>query len=123
MLGAQAFSVVCLFLWGFIITYPLMWIVNQIITIRLDPQDEILGCDIVEHFIGDEKEKALTIFDGVRISNVRLDHPQVSLNLQPLSNYANASYKEFDTVPHRRNIHIGYHRNEDDLDQQTTAKI
>ena len=123
MLGAQTFSVVCLFLWGFIITYPIIWIVNQIIPIRLDPQDEILGCDIVDHFMGDEKEKALATFDGIRISNVKLNQPQVSLNLQPISNYTNATYKEFNTVRDRRNIHIGYHRNEDNLDKQTTEKI
>lgn len=107
LLGVQSFSVCCLFLWGLIITYPIIWIVNKLIPIRLDPQDEILGCDIVEHFMGDENEKMLPPLDQVQIASMRMAGSP--------ANYANPSietYKEFDTVERRRTFHLnhGYER-------------
>jgi hypothetical protein len=103
MLGAQSFSVVCLLLWGLIITYPILWIVNSIIPIRLEPQDEILGCDLVEHFMGEEKERML---DGVQISNLKLGGSQVNFNMAPTFYPTTNSYREFNTLPIRRsNVH------------------
>lgn len=114
MLAAQSFSVVCLFFWGLIITYPIIWLVNKAIPIRLEPEDEILGCDIVEHFMGDEKERMLTPLEGLQISNIKFGDAQVSFNLPQLPYHTNASYKDFNTMPTRRNIHtnLGFDRNE-----------
>lgn len=49
MLGVQALSVICLTVWGFLATYVLLWAINKVLPIRMTPDDELLGADIVEH--------------------------------------------------------------------------
>uniref|UniRef100_A0A8D8GPY1 Ammonium transporter n=4 Tax=Culex pipiens TaxID=7175 RepID=A0A8D8GPY1_CULPI len=49
LLGIQALSVVCLSVWGFCATYLLLWIINKFLPIRMTPEDELLGGDVVEH--------------------------------------------------------------------------
>lgn len=49
LLGIQALSVVCLSVWGFFATYLLLWIINKFLPIRMTPEDELLGGDVVEH--------------------------------------------------------------------------
>lgn len=51
MLGVQALAVVCIVFWGISSTFLLLWIVNKITPIRMDPKDEILGADYTEHNI------------------------------------------------------------------------
>jgi hypothetical protein len=125
LLGAQTFSVVCLFLWGLLATYPIIWCVNKLIPIRLDPQDEILGCDIVEHFMGDEKEKMLAPLDHVQISNIKFGGPQVNFSLSSIPYQANATYKEFSTLAARKPYHNnqGYERDEHVAQQQTSERL
>lgn len=105
-------------------TYPIIWCVNKIIPIRLDPQDEILGCDIVEHFMGDEKEKMLAPLDNVQISNLKFG-PQVNFNLSTIPYQANAVYRDFSTLATRKPFHNnpGYERDEHVTQQQTTERL
>lgn len=123
MLGVQTFSVCCLFLWGLIITYPILWFVNKLIPIRLDPVDEIKGCDIVEHYMGDENEKMLAPLDNIQISNMKFNGPQVNFNIPP--NSYNDTYKEFDTLGKRKPFHVnqGYERDESAAQQHTTDRL
>jgi len=103
MLKVQGFSVICLFLWGFIITYPILWFVNRITKIRLDPADEVRGCDIIEHYMGDEDDlKMLMPMENIKLSNV-MSGPQVCFNITAAGQLNNAdSYKQFDTLGRRR---------------------
>lgn len=125
MLGAQMFSVVCLFLWGLLMTYPILWCVNKLIPIRLDPADEIAGCDIIEHFMGDENEKMLAPLEQIQISNVKFGGPQVNFNLSTIPYQPNATYKEFSTLATRRTFHnnLGFERDENVAQQQTTERL
>jgi hypothetical protein len=122
MLGAQTFSVVLLLLWGLIITYPILWIVNNIIPIRLDPQDEILGCDIVEHFMGDEKEKML---DNLEAANVKFGGPHVNFNIPPGFHQTDVAFREFNTLPIRRNVHSNaiFDPSQLEVNRHSTAKL
>lgn len=128
MLGVQTFSVCCLFLWGLIVTYPIIWIVNKVIPIRLEPQDEIMGCDLVEHYMGDENEKMFPPLDQVQIANMRINGAQVSFAL-PSNAYSSGSYKEFDTLGKRRSFHLnhGYEKDGEGATnqyrQQTTERL
>lgn len=36
---------------GLLGAYPIIWLTNKIIPLRLDPQSELLGCDIIDHGI------------------------------------------------------------------------
>ena len=82
MLAAQSFSAVCLFLWGLIATYPIIWLVNKLIPIRLSAADEIAGCDVIEHYMGDETDKMLPPLDAVQIANInRFDSPHVNFRM------------------------------------------
>jgi hypothetical protein len=55
----QAISCVSLTIWAAISTLLILWFVNSIIPIRLSPEDEKKGCDLVEHNIGQSEESDL----------------------------------------------------------------
>lgn len=51
LLSIQCFSALCLTTWGLFMTYPILWIVNKVIPIRMNPIDETIGADFVDHHI------------------------------------------------------------------------
>lgn len=51
LLGVQSLSAACLTLWGVGTTYLLLWVIDKIIPIRMDPNEELLGADLMEHRI------------------------------------------------------------------------
>lgn len=51
LLGIQCLSALCLLSWGILSTFVLLWIINKIVPIRMDPHDELLGADLTEHYI------------------------------------------------------------------------
>ncbi|XP_017847227.1 putative ammonium transporter 2 [Drosophila busckii] len=51
LLGIQTLSAFCLACWGICSTFLLLYIVNKIIPIRMDPHEELLGADLTEHRI------------------------------------------------------------------------
>lgn len=51
LLGIQTLSALCLTCWGICSTFLLLYIVNKIIPIRMDPNEELLGADLMEHRI------------------------------------------------------------------------
>jgi hypothetical protein len=52
----QAISAICLTIWACIATLVILWFVNATCKIRLSPEDEIKGCDSVEHLVNDIEE-------------------------------------------------------------------
>ncbi|EAT40941.1 AAEL007373-PA, partial [Aedes aegypti] len=51
LLGVQSLSALCLICWGICVTLALLWIINKIVPIRMDPNEELLGADLMEHRI------------------------------------------------------------------------
>ncbi|XP_075217873.1 putative ammonium transporter 2 [Lycorma delicatula] len=51
MLSIQVLGCFCLGVWSFLTTLLLLWIVNLIIPVRMNPHDELLGADFSEHGI------------------------------------------------------------------------
>jgi Amt family ammonium transporter len=51
MLGIQSLAAFCLCSWGILSTFVLLWIINKIVPIRMDPNEELLGADLTEHKI------------------------------------------------------------------------
>ncbi|XP_058820467.1 putative ammonium transporter 2 isoform X2 [Topomyia yanbarensis] len=51
LLGVQSLSALCLGCWSICTTLALLWIINKIVPIRMDPNDELLGADLMEHRI------------------------------------------------------------------------
>jgi Ammonium Transporter Family len=47
----QAMAAVSITVWAAVATLLILWIVNNIIPIRLSPEDEIKGCDLTEHYL------------------------------------------------------------------------
>jgi hypothetical protein len=47
----QCIAIIALSLLGFFGAFPIIWLTNKIIPLRLDPEEEEIGCDIVEHNI------------------------------------------------------------------------
>jgi hypothetical protein len=59
LLGVQALAVVCIVFWGVSSTFLLLWLVNKITPIRMDPKDELLGADFTEHNIMPSSPRAV----------------------------------------------------------------
>ncbi|KAM3956130.1 ammonium transporter [Aphomia sociella] len=51
LLGVQTLTAVCLMAWGIVVTMALLWIIDQVMSIRMDPYEELLGADLTEHRI------------------------------------------------------------------------
>lgn len=51
LLGVQSLTGVCLMTWGILVTITLLWCIDKIMPIRMDPYTELLGADITEHRI------------------------------------------------------------------------
>uniref|UniRef100_A0A1I8JUR3 Ammonium transporter AmtB-like domain-containing protein n=1 Tax=Anopheles funestus TaxID=62324 RepID=A0A1I8JUR3_ANOFN len=51
MLGVQSLSALCLACWGVCSTFVLLWLINKVVPIRMDPNEELLGADLMEHRI------------------------------------------------------------------------
>lgn len=51
LLGIQTLSALCLTCWGISSTFLLLWVIDKIIPIRMDPNEELLGADLMEHRI------------------------------------------------------------------------
>lgn len=122
MLAVQCFSIVMLFFWGLLSTYPIIWFVNKVIPIRLDPVDEIKGCDLVEHYMGDESDMPLTAHQNAQLASLKIGGPVTSYTIPPITN---ATYKEFDTMAVRRpyQMNLGYDRDDSSARQQTTERL
>lgn len=72
----QAIAAVSLTVWAATATLLVFMIVNRIIPIRLDPEDEINGCDLTEHYFNkncrtEEQPPIVNKFDVV--SNFVID--------------------------------------------------
>lgn len=90
MLAVQTVSVTCLFFWALTVTFFILWTINKFIPIRLSPEDEILGCDIVEHFMGSESERNILTKDILLSSR----HPPAQVTLS------------ISSAPHRRDSYV-----------------
>lgn len=51
LLGVQCLAALCLFMWGAISTFVLLFLVDKISPLRMSEGDEILGADLIEHNI------------------------------------------------------------------------
>ncbi|CAO1387079.1 unnamed protein product [Diamesa serratosioi] len=51
LLGIQSLCALCLLCWGVFSTFILLWVINKIVPIRMDPNEELLGADLMEHRI------------------------------------------------------------------------
>nr|XP_049700457.1 putative ammonium transporter 3 isoform X3 [Helicoverpa armigera] len=51
LLGVQTLTGVCLMTWGILVTISLLWFIDKIMPIRMDPYTELMGADITEHRI------------------------------------------------------------------------
>lgn len=49
MLGIQLLEVLSLFCWSSFVTVILLYSINKLIPIRMDPNEELLGADLTEH--------------------------------------------------------------------------
>lgn len=55
LLGIQTLSAVCLVAWGICSTFVLLFVINIFIPIRMDPNEELVGADLMEHRIRHSK--------------------------------------------------------------------
>lgn len=51
MLGVQSLAAVCLTVWGVLVTFIILFIVDKITPLRMDEHEELLGADFAEHNI------------------------------------------------------------------------
>lgn len=72
LLGIQCLTVLVLTLWGLCATYLLLWLINKVIPIRMDPNEELLGADLMEHRIRHGQ-----IGISRALSALAMSHPEV----------------------------------------------
>ncbi|CRK86663.1 CLUMA_CG000499, isoform A [Clunio marinus] len=77
LLGVQSLAVICIVFWATSSTFLLLWIVNKITPLRMDPKDELLGADYTEHNIMSSPVAKETTTNSSS-SNGRNDESQIS---------------------------------------------
>ncbi|XP_031622329.1 putative ammonium transporter 3 isoform X2 [Contarinia nasturtii] len=71
LLGVQALSALCLTCWGICSTFFLLYIINILIPIRMDPNEELVGADLMEHRIRHSKigiSRAISALSPLRVN-------------------------------------------------------
>lgn len=71
LLGVQALSALCLTCWGICSTFILLYIINIIVPIRMDPSEELVGADLMEHRIRHSKigiSRAISALSPLKIN-------------------------------------------------------
>lgn len=51
LFGVQCLSALTLTVWGVVATYGILWVINKFFPLRMNPHDELLGADLIEHNI------------------------------------------------------------------------
>lgn len=51
LLGIQSLTCICLITWGILSTILLLWLINKVVTIRMNVHEELLGADLTEHLV------------------------------------------------------------------------
>lgn len=71
LLGVQTLSAFCLTSWGLCSTFILLYIINLFIPIRMDPNEELVGADLMEHRIRHAKigiSRAISALSPLRVN-------------------------------------------------------
>lgn len=55
-LAVQCFSSVCITIFSAVVSIIILWLIDEIFTLRMTPDEEIAGSEIVYHYIQYEKE-------------------------------------------------------------------
>jgi ammonia channel protein AmtB len=76
----QCISSLSLTLLGLLGAYPIIWGVNKIIPLRLDPISEEIGCDIIDHQMDDEKSESGINKEVPKIDSFDLRQRNVGVN-------------------------------------------
>jgi Ammonium Transporter Family len=80
LFGVQSLTVICIVFWGVSSTFLLLWLVNKITPLRMEPKDEILGADYTEHNIK-QWPRAVEVTANSS-SNGRSEESQISQRVQ-----------------------------------------
>jgi hypothetical protein len=78
LLLIQILSAVCLTLWSAVMTLFILWLTNTFfVKIRLDPEHELLGCDLAEHWDDeDDVRRFETAVSATTMENILTAVPQ-----------------------------------------------
>lgn len=83
-LGIQTLSVLSLLTWGMLSTFIILWLINKITPIRMDPNEELLGADLTEHNIKHGHIGLTRALSALAPANLELDHfdkvPRIGFN-------------------------------------------
>lgn len=84
LLGVQSLSALCLSCWGVCSTFALLWCINKLIPIRMDPNEELLGADLMEHRIRHSKigiSRALSALAPIKLDLAEITGiPPIGMN-------------------------------------------
>lgn len=91
--------------WAAVVTVIILFIVNKIIPIRLDPEDELLGCDSSEHHLDEnssnEVQKSLSTID-------RIIHVTTPIAKRFAGSTESRSNREMDDFGRRKAFHTNH---------------
>ncbi|XP_041983096.1 putative ammonium transporter 3 [Aricia agestis] len=107
LLGVQTLMAVCLMAWALSVTMLLLWIIDKVLPIRMDPYEELLGADLTDHRIRHGNIRDLQLLNHHKFTNKGFDEltePNVFknngfLNKRP-GNPENDLHKAIDSMSH-----------------------
>ncbi|XP_054709112.1 putative ammonium transporter 3 [Uloborus diversus] len=72
LLGVQTLSIIVLAAWSVVTTYVLLWVINLLVPLRMKPDEEEAGADVVEHNVEHylyEKDRQFSAATTTRLSS------------------------------------------------------
>lgn len=84
LLGIQSLSALCLAAWGILSSFLLLYIINLIVPIRMDPSEELVGADLMEHRVRHSRigiSRAISALQPLRVNLDDVsDVPPIGMN-------------------------------------------
>ncbi|CAB0035135.1 unnamed protein product [Trichogramma brassicae] len=80
LLGIQTLMAVILTVWSFLTSVILLWLIDKIIPIRMEPHEELLGADLVEHHIRHAKIGVSQAISALHTKKGLADVPSIGTN-------------------------------------------
>lgn len=105
-LVVQLISSISLSIWAATVTLGILWIVNKIIPIRLDLEEELKGCDEIEHDI-------MPLFYESQIPFERIVNASSPKAQRFAGSLEDKNHRELEDFERRRSFHtnLGYQHN------------
>ena len=100
LLGVQFLECICLSAWAIVTTLILLWVVNLVLPIRMKEHEELIGADLVEHYI---HHKSVGIEDVLKVLSVHDEELKIYYEVPETGN--NPGHEAFLNKKYVQDVH------------------